>query len=73
MTDAKREDKLNPAQSGRSDLPPGKLRSISMDETDSLQVDRTIVSCFIGCAQGGRAPSVSVGADRLEHAGQTLW
>jgi hypothetical protein len=26
-------------------------------------------SCFIGCAQGGRAPSVSVGADRLEHAG----
>jgi hypothetical protein len=40
MTDAKREDKLNPAQSGRSDLPPGKLRSISMDEIDLLQVDR---------------------------------
>ena len=40
MTDAKREDKLNPAQSGRSDLPPGKLRSISMDEIDTLQVDR---------------------------------
>jgi hypothetical protein len=40
MTNTKREDKLNPAQSGRSDLPPGKLRSISMDEIDTLQVDR---------------------------------
>ena len=38
MTDTKREDKLKriPAQSGRSDLPPGKLRSISMDEIDAL-------------------------------------
>jgi hypothetical protein len=38
----KREDELKriPAQSGRSDLPPGKLRSISMDEIDLLQIDR---------------------------------
>src|SRR3984893_3235818 len=42
MTDTKREDELKrmPAQSGRSDLPPGKLRSISMDEIDLLQIDR---------------------------------
>jgi hypothetical protein len=42
MTDTKREDELKriPAQSGRSDLPPGKLRSISMDKIDLLQVDR---------------------------------
>ena len=42
ITDTKREDELKrmPAQSGRSDLPPGKLRSISMDEIDLLQIDR---------------------------------
>jgi len=42
MTDTKREDELKriPAQSDRSDLPPGKLRSISMDEIDLLQIDR---------------------------------
>src|ERR1700721_1757781 len=42
MTDTKREDELKkiPAQRGPSDLPPGKFRSISMDEIDSLQVDR---------------------------------
>ena len=42
MTDTKRKDELKriPAQSGRSDLPPGKLRSISMDEIDLLQIDR---------------------------------
>jgi hypothetical protein len=35
MTDTSREDELKriPAQSGRSDLLPGKLRSISTDHT----------------------------------------
>src|ERR1700730_6212609 len=42
MTDTNREDELKSilAQSGRSDLPPGKLRSISTEEIDLLQVDR---------------------------------